>query len=120
MTTITINLSNEEHRKLTQQAKEQGMTLTEFLYRVLLPGRQNDPSINSLLVTIAKGIEGLGSGDTFSIPDFFKKSEWRQLEKGTRIILGKAFKKLVDGDKIVHIEFVKKTSSNWAVYRKTI
>lgn len=55
-------------------------------------------------------------GATFSVPDFFTVVDRKRYRKGSRLNPGKEFKKLVDDGQVTDVVFIKKTSSDWAVY----
>lgn len=79
----------------------------------------SNPSMEALIERIQKGISALEIGERFSIPDFFDRTEWEQHEKGTRLNVGKKFKKMVDDSEVQGVVFVGTTSDNLAVYCKT-
>lgn len=119
MPVVSFSVTDSELVNLQESAKRLELTLGEYIRSIVLPDSSSDPSINSLLEKVLLGLTSLKVGDRFSIPDFFVRTEWRQLGKGTRLNVGKEFKRLVDEAEVPGVVFVKKTSSNWAVYQKT-
>ena len=119
MPTISLTISAEEHEGIKKLANQQNLTIPEYIKSILFPGSNpSDLPLSVLLDTVKGSIKTLKAGDTFSIPDFFPKAYWRKTSKGLRLNLGKEFRKLIDTKEIENIVFVKKTTSNWAVYQK--
>ena len=119
MPTISITISTEEHEEIKKLANRENLTIPEYVKSIFFPeSNPSDLPLSVLLDKIRESITTLKSGDTFSIPDFFPRAYWRKTSKGLRLNLGKEFRKLIDTKQIENIVFVKKTTSNWAVYQK--
>ncbi len=119
MPKVTFNVTEDELVELQNQAQGENLTVTEYVRGLVFPNRPSDPPINFLVAKVHQEVSKLSVGTHFSIPDFFQRAYWRQLGKGTRLNVGKEFKRQVDNNEVQDVAFVKKTSSNWAVYKKT-
>ena len=119
MPTISLTVSAEEHEELKKLANRDDLTISEYIKSLLFPdSNPSDLPLSVLLDKVRESITTLKVGETFSIPDFFPRAYWRKTSKGLRLNLGKEFRKLIDTKEIENIVFVKKTTSNWAVYQK--
>ena len=59
----------------------------------------------------------LKSGDIFTLPDLFGKT-WNNINKTTKLGLGREFKKQVDAGNIPRVKPVDKRSDNLRQYQK--
>lgn len=58
------------------------------------------------------------TGCTFVLKELFMPTEWKKIEKGDRLSLGRSFKKLVLDNRIKGVEYIGKAENNSAMYIK--
>lgn len=75
------------------------------------------PYEEALAIALMK-IDSLDSGTEFGVKDLFEGTFWNNLDKGTRLNVGRNFKNRVDNNLIPEIQYIGKAANNSARYRK--
>lgn len=115
---LIVRMNEEELNYLNDCAKNEGVSLSDYVRIKLLPNHTQVVPVEELLKKIFEGINKLDVKETFSLPDFFERKYWSRLSKGVRLQVGKKFKQLVDKGEVPHVRFEKYLSNNMAQYRK--
>lgn len=118
MKQITLRLTEEQFETLKSLAKEQRLSISDYLLTKALPNHLQD------ILTVDKilqRIEGKNVGETFSLRDLFTKNEWENFIQGSRISTGRLFyKNYLNNESGLKdlVEFLGKNSANLAIYKK--
>lgn len=71
-----------------------------------------------LLNVIENKIFALDVDTEFFLKDLFNGTEWKKLQKGEKLSLGRRFKNYVELGKFANVIYVGKASNNSAVYKR--
>ena len=115
MKKISFSLSDQEYDEITALAKEKNLSVTEFIL-ISLPIKKIEKK-----VTLEDVFSKLPSkhGEVFSIDGLFDEEMWNAFTKGSRIAIGRAFKKIVETTgKALKVKYLRKNSANLAFYQR--
>ena len=111
---IQVSFSDQEFKFLSLQAEKEGVTIPLYIKNRVLPKGEFDEFFEKLI----KIVDNLENGKVFTIRDLFG-DEWREIEKGMRLSLGRTFNKKVINGATKKVEALPyKDSSNTQLYKK--
>lgn len=113
---ISFSLSDREFNEIKTLAKKNNLSVTELILRNLPIKSSEELKIS--LEDVLRKLPDV-TGEVFSIDKLFEEQKWNAYTKGSRIAVGKAFKKLVDtAGKKLRVKYLWKNSANLAFYEK--
>jgi len=111
---VQVSFSEQEYEFLSKQAEIEGLTIPLLIKNRVLPKGDFDKVFDKL----KKLVKDLESGKVFTVRDLFG-TDWREIEKGMRLSLGRTFYKNVLNGAIGGVEALKyKDSANTQLYKK--
>lgn len=118
MPNLTIRLTTVQLEELKKLSSKNKVTITEYILNNTVPHTMsNNLMLNQI---ISKALE-LEQGELFSVKALFSYSEWDNFSKNSKISSCRRFLKSVKENEYNlanDIEFIKKDSSNLAIYRR--
>lgn len=108
---ISILLNDEQYEQLVVEAKDKGLTITDFVLSKLPVTKEKKVTLYDVLERVKKIPVG-----EFNIPSLYAAEEWKEFTKGSRLTVGKQFYRAISD--LENLEFIRKDSANLAIYRK--
>ena len=127
MATLIVEIDDALLSKSLIDAQEQEIPLDKFISDALsvaltspLTPSTNHKAVNveSVINSAVEGARRKDKGTEFMLVDICAGEDWDALSGGERKSLGKGFRKAVEGITPPIAEFVRRTSSNKAVYKR--
>ena len=106
MPVVKISFSDERHQKLVELAKEQGISVQDYIRNQLF----GDHAAFTPAEAVDKALQKYGSGDLFTLPELYGE-EWT-IRRGFAGVFGKQFFNYVADNCADQIEFVGMTNNN--------
>lgn len=114
MPIIQLSLTQKEYDYLDMEARNKKIDIPILIKEKVFPKSEIDELLNKLI----KEINLKQKGDIFTVRDIFG-NRWKDIERGTRLSLGRTFNKKVIHGAIENVEVLPyKDSSSTQLYRK--
>jgi hypothetical protein len=111
---VQITFSEEEYEFVNAEAQKQGLTIPILIKKMVLP---KSLAVDLLDVLLGE-INSLDSGEVFNIRKLFE-DEWKKIDRGVRLSLGRTFYKMVINKGINNVEALDfKDSTGTQLYKK--
>lgn len=118
MPQITMRVSQNIYDILKSSASESNLSLTEFILSKAVPNYLKDSvTLNEVYDRISK----VNVGKIFSMPSLFSATEWDNFSSGSRVAVGRNFKKAYNkntDDLRKFVEYLGTNSANLAQYKR--
>jgi hypothetical protein len=92
--TISIGFKNEEHSKILKSAKNEGMSIAQYIKSMIIPNEFNEQ-----YKKLIQKIINLKPNTIFTVKDLWEPDEWDKISRGVKLSLGKHFYKNVETKK---------------------
>lgn len=125
MSKLIIEVEESLLSKVLIECQKQKVDLDNFIKDALAARLSNQELSNNISISVpdvlrktCEKARAMPLGREFLLMDICDKSDWVSLSSGERKTLGKQFKKMVEGTIPPIAKYVRRTSSNKAVYMK--
>jgi len=88
--TISIGFTNKEYSKISELAKTEGISISQYIKSKVIPNEFNEK-----YKELIQKVSNLKSNTVFTIKELWKKDDWEMISRGTKLSLGKHFYKNV-------------------------
>ena len=126
MTKLFLDLDDALLARVLNESQEQEISLDKFISEALdaaLKSPNPAPAkkvvnVDTLIASAVDRVRTKQVGSEFMLVDLCTDEDWEALSGGERKSLGKGFRKAVEGMEPPVAIYVRRTSSNKAVYRR--
>lgn len=112
---VSVTLTDKEYEVVTQQAKEKGLSIAQYVKRFPISGDEFDERYEYL----KKQSCSQEVGFPFTVMSLF--SDWNDIPRGVKLSLGRNFYHLIKrGEEIKSVKPAGKNSSNVQLYIREV